>query len=123
MSNTVEQSDAAIRKTFYSMEKGVDYVLDDFWFAEMNGVREEYGYSSIKNKNDYILTRKGEKLFYNGRQVFDFNNKTNLALAFALTLALDDTFAFTFALQYNGIEKLNNSPVIAEHPIVSCFPC
>jgi hypothetical protein len=101
------------------MEEGVDYVLNDFWLAEMNRVRKEYDYSILKDRKDYIFSRKGQKLFVSGREVFDFKGKTNLAFAFAfaltLTFALPFTFAFTlsfaftlaFALQYNGIEKLN----------------
>jgi hypothetical protein len=123
MSLTIEQTDAAILATFHSMEEGVDYVLNDFWFAEMNRVRKEFGYSIFKNKKEYVFSRKGEKLLLNGNEAFDFKDKTNLAftLAFALALAFAFTFAFAFsftlalafaltlaaALQHNGIEKLN----------------
>jgi hypothetical protein len=105
MSLTIEQTDAAIRETFYGMEEGVDYVLNDFWFAEMNRVRKQYGYSVVKDKKEYIFFRKGEKLFVSGQEVFDFKYKTNLAFSFTFALAF--TLAFTLALQYNGIEKLN----------------
>ena len=110
MSITIEQSDNAIRETFHSMEEGVDYVLSDFWFAEMNRLRNQYGYSTLKDKKDYLLSRKGEKVLVNGQEVFDFKDKTNLALTFgwfALALAAFAAFAFAFALQNNGIEKLN----------------
>jgi hypothetical protein len=109
MSITIEQSDAAILATFHSMEEGVDYVLNDFWFSEMNRVRKEFGYSIFKNKKEYVFSRKGEKFLLNGKEVFLFKDKTNLAFAFALALAFTYTFtlAFAFALQHNGIEKLN----------------
>jgi hypothetical protein len=111
MSLTIEQTDAAILATFHSMEEGVDYVLNDFWFSEMNRVRKEYGYSIFKNKKEYVFSRKGEKLFVNEQEVFDFKDKTNLAFPFAFSFAFSFsfnlTFALSFALQHNGIEKLN----------------
>jgi len=109
MSLTIEQTDAAILATFHSMEEGVDYVLNDFWFAEMNRVRKEYGYPILKDKKEYPLSRKGEKFFLDGNEVFDFKDKTNLvvALAFAFTwLSLATGFILASALQHNGIEKL-----------------
>jgi hypothetical protein len=111
MSLTIEQTDAAILATFHSMEEGVDYVLNDFWFAEMNRHRKECGYSILKDKKEHLLSRKGEKLLLNGNEAFDFKDKTNLTLAFTLSLAFTFAagvaFALAFALQYNGIEKLN----------------
>lgn len=106
MSLTIEQTDAAIRNTFYNMEEGVEYVLNDFWFQETNRLRKECGYSSIKNKQEYKLSRKGDHLFVNNSFVFDFAGKHNLALSFALALALA-FLALAFALQHNGFEKLN----------------
>ncbi len=106
MSLTIEQTDTAIRATFHSMQEGVDYVLNDFWFAEMNRHRKECGYSFVKDKEQHLLSRKGEKLLLNGNEVFDFKDKTNLAFALTLTLALL-ALALAFALQHNGIEKLN----------------
>ena len=105
MTQTIEQSDAAIRNGFYNMEKGVDYVLNDFWFAETNRLRKEYNYSLVKNKQDYRFSRKGNLLFLNNSTiVFDFDGKHNLTFALA--------FSFVFAglvdaLQHNGLEKLN----------------
>ena len=116
MSLTIEQTDAAILATFHSMEEGVDYVLNDFWFAmvydpwvEMNRHRKECGYSFVKDKKEHLLSRKGEKLLLNGNEAFDFKDKTNLAFAIALAFSLAFSFslAFALALQYNGIEKLN----------------
>jgi hypothetical protein len=108
MSHTIEQTDAAIHATFHSMEEGVEYVLNDFWFAEMNRVRKQYGYPIHKDRKDYILSRKEQKLFVNGQDFFDFKSKTNLTFAF---VAFAFTFAFALALasalQHNGIEKLN----------------
>jgi hypothetical protein len=105
---TIEQSDAAILATFHSMEEGVEYTLNDFWFTEINRVRKEYGYSILKDKKEYILSRKDQKLFMSGKEVFDFKDKTNLAFALTFAFSLSFTFAFTLtlALQYNGIEKL-----------------
>jgi hypothetical protein len=103
---TIEQSDATILSTFHSMEEGIDYVLNDFWFAEGNRVRKEYGYPAIKDKKKNTLSRKGKKLFVNGNEIFDFKDKVNLAFALvAFAFALP--FALTLALQHNGIEKLN----------------
>jgi hypothetical protein len=127
MTLTIEQTDAAILSTFHSMEGGVDYVLNDHWFSEMNRVRKQYNYSILKDKKDYLLSRKGEKFLLNGKEVFDFKDKTNLTFSFSLSFAFafafadddlacafadDDcafafAFAFAFALQHNGIEKLN----------------
>ena len=108
MSLTIEQNDAAIRETFYNMEEGVEYVLNDFWFREANRVRKEYGYSPVKNRQKYKLSRKGDQLFVNNGFVFDFAGKHNLTLTLALTLADDDlALALAFALMYSGIEKLN----------------
>ena len=110
MSITIEQSDAAILATFHGMEEGVEYVLNDFWFKEKNRVRKEYGYSILKDKKEYVLSRKDQKLFVSGKEVFDFKDKTNLAhtlsLTLALTLALAFAFTFALALQNNGLEKL-----------------
>lgn len=117
MSLTIEQTDDAILSTFHGMEEGVDYVLNDFWFAEMNRFRKEFGYSIVKDKREHLLSRKGEKFLLNGKEAFDFKDKTNLSLS--LYLALSFAFAFSgvalsfsfpgvaLALQYNGIEKLN----------------
>lgn len=103
MSITVEQTDAAIRETFHNMEEGIDYVLNDFSFAETNRVRKEYKYPLLKDKREYKFTRKGDKLFVNNILVFDFYMKSNLAL----TLAFAFSFALALAIQYNGLEKLN----------------
>ena len=125
MSQTIEQSDAAIRETFYNMEEGVEYVLNDFWFSETNRLRKEHKYSLLEDKREYKFSRKGDKLFVNNSLVFDFYMKSNLAFAFAFTLAfalagLAATAAaralsaragaarvVALALQHNGIEKLN----------------
>ena len=103
MSLTIEQTDDAILSTFHSMEEGVDYVLNDFWFDEMNRVRKQCGYSIFKDKKQHLLSRKGEKLFVNSNEIFDFKDKTNLSFALSLAFAL----SFSFAFQHNGIEKLN----------------
>jgi hypothetical protein len=112
---SIEQSDTAILATFRSMEENIDYVLNDFWFAEMNRVRKEYDYARAEHKVEFIFSRKAEKLLLNGDKVFDFKDKTNLAFNLALTFAFAFDFAcscsalFTLAaaLQHNGIEKLN----------------
>jgi hypothetical protein len=109
---SIEQSDAAILATFHGMEENIEYVLNDHWFAEMNRVRKEYGYSILKDKKEFVLSRKDQKLFMSGKEVFDFKDKTNLTLTLASVFAF--AFAFTFALafalalafQHNGIEKL-----------------
>jgi hypothetical protein len=112
MSLTVEQTNAAILATFHSMEEGAEYVLNDFWFAEMNRVRKEYKYLVLNDKKEYMLSRKGEKLFLSEEEVFDFKDKTNHAFSLAFALAFAFTFPFpfalAFALQYNSIEKLVN---------------
>jgi hypothetical protein len=110
MSLTIEQTDTAIRETFYNMEEGVEYVLNDFWFQETNRVRKVYGYSPVKNRQGYKFTRKGDIIFVNNSFVFDFDGKHNLAFAFAFAfpLALALTLAFTLALQHNGLEKLKS---------------
>jgi hypothetical protein len=113
MSLTIEQTDDAILSTFHSMEEGVDYVLNDFWFSEMNRVRKEYSYATAKHKVNFILSRKGEKFLLNGNEVFDFKDKTNLSFALAFSFAFSFSFSFSFALsfafalQHDGIEKLN----------------
>jgi len=109
MSLAIEQTDAAIRETFYNMEEGVEYVLNDYWFTETNRLRKAYNYSLLKDKQEYKLTRKGDRLFVNNSFVFDFAGKSNLALAFPLTLTLALTFTLAFALQHNEIEKVNNN--------------
>ena len=120
---TIEQTDAAILATFHSMEEGVEYVLNDLWFAEMNRVRKQYNYSTLKNKKEYVFSRKGTKLFVSEQEVFDFKDKTNLSFALAFSFPFALTFAFAFALQNNGIEKLVSHCIIdEEHPIVACFP-
>ena len=106
MSLTIEQTDAAIRNTFYNMEEGTEYVLNDFWFQETNRLRKVHGYSPVKNRQEYKFTRKGDIIFVNNSSVFDFDGKHNLAFAFALALPL--AFPFTLALQHNGLEKLKS---------------
>jgi hypothetical protein len=100
---TIEQSDDAILSTFHGMQEGVEYTLNDFWLKEMNRVRKECGYSILEDKKEFILSRKDQKLFMSGKEVFDLKDETNLAF----TLALFVRSAVAFALQYNGIEKLN----------------
>ena len=121
MSLTIEQIDDAIRETFYNLEEGVEYVLNDFWFAETNRIRKEYNYSPLKNKQEYKFSRKGDQIFVNNCFVFDFNGKNNITLAFALAHAAGIVgsgagrgftgfalaLALALALQHNGLEKLN----------------
>jgi hypothetical protein len=109
MSLTIEQNDAVILATFHGMEEGVEYVLNDLWFTEMNRVRKQYNYSPLKDKKEYVFFRKDTKLFVSEEEVFDFKDKTNLAFALALAFALSHSFtlAFPLAFQHNGIEKLN----------------
>ncbi len=102
MSLAIEQTDAAIRNTFYNMEEGVEYVLNDFWFQETNRLRKEYGYSPVKNRQEYKFSRKGDIIFVNNSFVFDFDGKHNITFALALGLAL------AFTLQHNGLEKLKS---------------
>ena len=104
MSQTIEQTDAAIRNTFYNMEEGTEYVLNDFWFQETNRLRKEYNYSLLKDKREYKFTRKGDQLFVNNNLVFNFDGKSNLAFTFAYAAYAD---ALALTLQCNGIEKLN----------------
>ena len=125
MTMSTEQSDAAILATFHSMEENIEYVLNDHWFSEMNRVRKQYNYSILKDKKDYLLSRKDQKLFMSGKEVFDLKDKTNLAftLAFAFAFfALAFTFTFALAFQHNGIEKFVADITDNQHPIVSCFP-
>lgn len=81
MSLTIEQSDTAIRETFYNMEEGAEYVLNDFWFTEINRLRKEHKCSLLEDKREYKFSRKGDKLFVNNSLVFDFYMKSNLAFA------------------------------------------
>jgi hypothetical protein len=104
---SIEKSDAAILATFHGMEENIEYTLNDFWLKEMNRVRKEYGYSILEDKREFILSRKGEKLFLNGYERFDFKNKVNLTLALAIALTLAELCDVAVALQHNGIEKLN----------------
>ena len=97
MSLTIEQSDASIRDTFYNMEEGAEYVLNDFWFQETNRLRKEHHYLPLKDKREYKFSRKGDHLFINNDFVFDFDGKSTFALA----------FSFSLVLQCNGLEKLN----------------
>jgi len=106
MTLTIEQTDEAIRRTFYNMEEGAEYVLNDYWFSETNRLRKEYSYSTLKDKQKYKLSRKGDHLFLSGEFVFDFDGKYNIALALAFSLAFVLALALAFALQHNGIEKL-----------------
>ena len=96
MSQTIEQTDAAIRNTFYNMEEGVEYVLNDFWFSETNRLRKEHKCSLLEDKREYKFSRKGDKLFVNNSLVFDFYMKNNLVFADSVAV-----------LQHNGLEKLN----------------
>ena len=114
MSLTTEQTDAAMRETFYNMEEGVEYVLNDFWFQEANRLRKEWTYSLMKNKQEYRFSREGDRLFVNNNFVFDFAGKHNIPLTLTFTYYLASAIAFPFPftltlahiLQYNGIEKL-----------------
>lgn len=122
MSLTIEQTDAAIRNTFYNMEEGIEYVLNDFWFSEANRIRKENNHSPLKSREEYKFFRRTDKLFVNGKFVFHFDGRDNIAVSFALayaaSVALSLTFSFAlaftlafilpFALQHNGLEKLNN---------------
>ena len=115
MSITIEKSDTAIRDTFYNMEEGVDYVLNDFWFGEANRVRKEYDYPLSKNKQEWKFSRKGDQLFVNGAYYFDFDGKNSIAFTFAtaradwqpITFTFPITTCFSYALQHNGLQKLN----------------
>jgi hypothetical protein len=107
MSITTEQSDTAIRETFYNMEEGIEYVLNDFWFAETNRLRSEHDYSVLKDKQEWKFSRKGDQLFVKNDLAFDFTGKSNIAFALPFTLAFALAFSFSLVLQCNGLEKLN----------------
>lgn len=103
MSITIEQSDTAIRETFYNMEEGTQYVFNDFWFAETNRVRKEYRYGLLNDKKHYTLVRKGNQLFINNNFVFDFTGKSNVIFSFSFA-----GISIMIALQYNGFEKMKS---------------
>ena len=107
---TIEQSDTAIRDTFYNMEEGAEYVLNDFWFAETNRMRQEHDYSVLKDKQEWKFSRKGDQLFVKNNLAFDFTGKSNLTLALALAFSYTFSFSFSFALalQHNGFQKLTS---------------
>ena len=107
MSITIEQTDTAILETFHNMEEGIEYVLNDFWFAETNRVRKEYDYSLLKDKKKHKFTRKGDHLFIDNDFIFDFTGKSNLAFAFANVAAFLVLGVVALSLQHNGLEKLN----------------
>ena len=107
MSITIEQTDTAILETFHNMEEGIEYVLNDFWFAETNRVRKEYDYSLLKDKKKHKFTRKGDHLFIDKNFIFDFTGKSNLAFAFANVAAFLVLGVVALSLQHNGLEKLN----------------
>ena len=100
MSITIEQSDTTIRETFYNMEEGIEYVLNDFWFQQTNRIRKEHHYSPLKDKREYKFSRKGDHLIINNDFVFDFDGKSTFALALAFASP-----ALAIALQHGGIEK------------------
>lgn len=105
---TIEQSDAAIRETFYNMEEGAEYVFNDFWFAETNRLRKEYKCSLLKDKWLTKFSRKGDQLFVKNNLAFDFTGKSNLTFTFALARELSIpviALPLALALQYNGFEK------------------
>lgn len=121
MSLTIEQTDAAILKTFYDMEEGAEYILNDFCFDEVNRLRRGYNCPAITNrknfKHKYKFARKGHQLYVNNKFVFDFlYAKRNFAftLLFAFTFALvviesGVAFAVPFAFQHNELEKLSKN--------------
>lgn len=118
MSTTVEHSDTAMRETFYNMEEGAEYVLNDFWFGEANRVRKEYDDPLSKDKQEWKFSRKGDKLFVNGAYYFDFDGKNSIAFTFAtaradrqpltFTFTFPITTCFSYALQHNGLQKLKS---------------
>jgi hypothetical protein len=106
---TIEQSDAAIREIFYSMEEGAEYVLNDFWFQETNRLRKENCFSQLKHKQECKYVRKGEELFLNKEKVFDFTGKSNLSsLSEIFFTPLLSPFPSVLALEDNGFEKLKS---------------
>lgn len=121
---SIEQSDAAILATFNAMEEGKEYILNDFWFKEIKRKYKELKWAEIKAKNSYIFMRKGQKLFINDKEVFDFVEKTNLAFdlsfafafassfTFTLSLAFGIALALTLILQYGGIEKQESTTIV-----------
>ena len=107
MTLTIEQTDAHILATFHSMEEGVDYVLNDYWFEYTNRMRKENCLSQLKHKQECKYVRKGEKLFLNKEKVFDFTGKSALALAIEdILYAFTLSFPSVLALEDNGLEKL-----------------
>ena len=107
MSLTIEQTDAAIHATFHSMEEGVEYVLNDYWFEYTNRMRKENCFSQLKHKQECKYVRKGEKLFLNKEKVFDFTGKSGLSLAIEdILYAFTLSFPSVLALEDNGLEKL-----------------
>jgi hypothetical protein len=105
MQQTIEQTDAAIRETFYNMEEGVEYVLNDFWFKEANRTRGTYDYALLKYKRQLSFSRKGDQLFFNDSFVLDFDGQSNIILVLSFLSTVDVTIGL--ALQHNGIEKIH----------------
>lgn len=105
MSISEEQASSAILKTFYSMQEGQEYVLNDKSLQEVNNTLKEFKYSKIiNNKNEHKFVRKGDCLLMNGDNVFNFKKHKNPALI--MFLASPFASAVAGALVNNELEKL-----------------
>ena len=115
---SIEDTDQAIRNSFYSMEEDVDYILDNSFFQQLQTYRKREDVSALEC-SDCVFHRKGDALFLNGERLFIFSHKDNLAvrMTFHFERKRRDKHAFAMArrralplaLQYNAFCKKQNS--------------
>ena len=122
----MQKTDDAILFAFYSMEEGTKYVLDDYWFGEINRLLVQFCCETYTSKKEFIFSRQGTTLFINGRELYNFHNKTNISLEltmmFGLSLQLKFSFAFpslfALVLQHGGFQKLQKHHRTGEFVVV-----
>ena len=109
MNITEKQFMDSFHLTLSKMEEGVDYLVSQDYWDQMNNERKNNGYGILK-REEYPIRIQNKKIFVANREVITIDKCVNInafafALAFAFTFAF--AFAFAFAISFNKIEKVN----------------
>ena len=114
MNLSIEDTDKAIKESFYNMEEDIDYILTESFFQQLQTTRKREDVSVLESP-DCVFQRKGHSLFMNGVRLFNFLQKDNLAVRMTFHFERKNQNKHIFgmarrrvlplALQYNAFRK------------------
>jgi hypothetical protein len=99
--SSAKAADAAILITFYSMEEGQLYMLNEDAFSRMNRVRLNHRFDAVADQQAYLFRREENILLINDKKYFDFGAQGK-DLAFHLSFSLTFTLSIPIALAFQS---------------------